>query len=98
MADRTSAGLFAKIFELLAQNPTDEHKRIAQEIYSYTGEYDFSDYQMGADEACLTLGIARKGIHPDYPEDGEMILFPNDPGFDNAKVQARDAGSRSKRK
>lgn len=75
MVDRTSAGLFGKIFELLAKNPTDEHKKIAKEIFDETGNYDFSYYQMYADESLITLGLAEKGIDPEYPEEGEVIIY-----------------------
>ncbi len=75
MADRTSARLFGKIFELLAKNPTDEHKAIAKEIFAETGDYDFSDYQMDADEPLIALGLAKKGIDPEYPEDGEVVIY-----------------------
>ena len=75
MSDRTSAGLFAMVFELLAANPTDEHKMMANEIWSKRLEYDFSECQMGCDEALLTLGLAKKGVDPDYPEDGEVIIY-----------------------
>lgn len=78
MADRTSAGLFAKIFELLAKNPTDEHRAMAREIWSFTGEYDFSPYQMSADDSLIALGLARVGVNSRYPEDGVVILYPSD--------------------
>ena len=32
MADRTAARIFGTIFELLAENPTDDHKSIAKKI------------------------------------------------------------------
>lgn len=86
MADRTSAGLFAKLFELLAKNPTEEHKEIAREMYNLTSEYDFSDYQMCADDACLTLGIARRGVNPEYPEHGVMTLWPGEDGYEDAQA------------
>ncbi len=75
MADRTSARLFGEIFELLAENPTDEHKAIAKKIFAKTNDYDFSYYQMDADESLIALGIARKGIDPKYPQDGEVIIY-----------------------
>lgn len=77
MADRTSARVFGKVFELLAKNPTDEHKAIAKEIFAETGEYDFSSYQMDADDALMKLGLARIGVDPNYPDDdeGEMVLY-----------------------
>lgn len=75
MADRTSARLFGEIFQLLAENPTEENKLIALKIYDKAGEYDFSWYQMDADESLVTLGLAKRGIDPDYPEEGETILY-----------------------
>ena len=78
MADRTSAALFGKIFSLLAKNPTDEHKAIAKEIFSYTGEYDFNNYQMEVDKELIILGLAKMGIDPKYPEDGETVIYNQD--------------------
>lgn len=59
MADRTSAALFASIFEMLAENPTDEHKLIARRIWPKTREYDFQPYQMFCDEELAKLGLAK---------------------------------------
>lgn len=75
MADRTSAGLFGKIFELLAKNPSVENQTIAKEIWPLHHDYDFSEYQMDADEDLIKLGLAKHGIHPDYPEDGITVLY-----------------------
>jgi hypothetical protein len=61
MADRTSAALFGKIFDLLAENPTDEHKAIARKIAPETREYDFNAYQMGCDKSLIALGLATTG-------------------------------------
>lgn len=58
MADRSSANLFRQTFELLAQNPTDENKTKAREIYINSFEYDFSTYQMDADDYLIKLGLA----------------------------------------
>lgn len=60
MADRTSANIFSMVFEMLAKNPTDEHKEMAWEAWSSRREYDFSDEQMGCDEALLALGLAHE--------------------------------------
>ena len=75
MADRTSAGLFAKIFDLLAENPTEEKKNIASEIWPMRNEFDFCDEQMYCDESLIKLGLAKMGIHSDYPEDGEVVIY-----------------------
>lgn len=60
MSDRTSAEIFAIIFEELAKNPTEEHKAIARKIWPKRTQYDFSDYQMYCDEALVKLGLAAK--------------------------------------
>jgi hypothetical protein len=86
MADRTAAHLFGLIFEKLAEHPHEAHKEFAMQVYEMTREYDFSPYQMYADDACMALGIARKGVHHDYPEDGEVILWPNDRGWEKAQT------------
>ena len=86
MADRTSAGLFGTIFELLAKNPTEEHKAMAKEIFSKTGYYDFSNYQMDADDSLIALGLAVKGIDPKYPDDGETIIYADNDYFEELRV------------
>ena len=80
MADRTSAGLFRKFFELLAKNPTEEHKEIAEEIWTMRKEYDFNEYQMEADEYLIKLGLAKMGIDPGcqagiYSDSQEIVLY-----------------------
>lgn len=85
MADRTSAEVFGIIFELLAENPTDEHKAIAKRIYKYTRNYDFNDYQMDVDESLIKLGLAIKAIDPEYPEDGETIIYASNDSFEQLK-------------
>jgi len=82
MADRTSARLFGDIFNMLAEEPTEKHKEMASKIFDKTYDYDFSNYQMYADEALKKLGLAKKGIGPDYPEDGEIIIYKGDNGWD----------------
>lgn len=57
MADRTAAALFGKIFELLAKNPTEEHKSIAQEIFQEIEKFDFEPKQMYADKALIELEL-----------------------------------------
>ena len=81
MADRTSAGLFGKVFNLLAKNPTSEHKEIAKEIFAEVGNYDFSNYQMYADDALMKLGLAKIGINPKYPDDGEVVIYFGEGAF-----------------
>lgn len=68
MADRTSAALFASIFDHMAgfnkngprTQPTRRDRAFALEIWKQLGEYDFSYYQMGCDDALEILGLARR--------------------------------------
>lgn len=85
MSDRTSATLFATIFELLAENPTDEHKKIALQLWSGIGEYDFDNYQMYCDDALVKLDLAEKGPSKDLDnldDDGKpyQVMFYGPPG------------------
>ena len=61
MADRTSAALFAMIFNLLAkeQEPLDR-KAAARDLWKESFKYDFSPYQMECDSALIKLGLAVK--------------------------------------
>ena len=73
MSDRTSASIFGEIFEMLAEKPTKEHKKIAKRIFEKINNDDFNYYQMGADEALITLGLAHRG--PDLECGGETIVY-----------------------
>lgn len=70
MSDRTTASLFSRIFEHLANTATAEDKKFAEELYQETNSYDFSDYQMGCDDALIILGLARVEVN----EEGEEII------------------------
>jgi hypothetical protein len=70
MADRTSAALFATIFERLAEDPErnwDEAGRLIEQAQ----RYDFNHYQMECDGALLKLGLARK-------RDGDIEYYLED--------------------
>jgi hypothetical protein len=66
MSDRTSAGLFGRIFETLhaltQRNGLSPiiAKELALDFWALTEDYDFSWYQMGCDEALFALGLARR--------------------------------------
>jgi hypothetical protein len=59
MADRTTAKLFCDIFEMLAQNPTEDHKALALRVWEMTGGYDFTPNQMYAEVWLEKLGLFR---------------------------------------
>lgn len=82
MSDRTSAGIFAYVFELLAENPSDEHKAIALKLYNFyiAQDYDFSPREMYAGEACLKLGLAKVRKDRTNATDKGILVFPGEVG------------------
>lgn len=75
MADRTSASIFAIVFKCLAEDNSEKAREFARKLWGEKNSYDFNSYQMYCDEALITLGLAKKGINPEYPEDGEVTLY-----------------------
>jgi hypothetical protein len=75
MSDRTSAAIFSEVFVLLASDPTDQHKQWAHALWPKTREYDFSDCQLGCDEALAKLDLADKSVNTEYPEDGKVWRY-----------------------
>lgn len=75
MADRTSAGIFGDIFKELAKDEPIDRVAFAKKVWEWSQGYDFSEYQMDCDDALLKLGLARRGIDPRYPNDGESIIY-----------------------
>lgn len=73
MADRTSAALFASVFDLLAEMrpPATES---AMKLWEKSQHYDFHPYQMYCDDALVTLGLARRT--------DESIVYYGEDGFD----------------
>jgi hypothetical protein len=66
MTDRTSAGLFGRLFETLAANLAvqppavrDERKRLAAKFLAMARDYDFSRCDMDADDELRALGLPR---------------------------------------
>lgn len=75
MADRTSAAIFGMLFEKLASDPTPQHVEWAKWLWEQQSSYDFSPYQMSVDAALITLGLAHRGVDPEYPNDGEVMRY-----------------------
>jgi hypothetical protein len=75
MAGRTSATIFATIFDKLAEDPTEQHRQWALEFWEESDNYDFSPSQRGCDEALQKLGLARRGVNPRHKEGGEVLLY-----------------------
>lgn len=77
MSDRSGAYMFGRVFKLIAEHvpPGAERDTLAAEFWREQRDYDFSPNQMDADEALATLGLARRGVNPDWPDDGEVWLY-----------------------
>jgi len=48
---------------------------MAKTMWEFSHDFDFSAYQMYCDNALIKFGFAKRGIHPDYPEDGKTVLY-----------------------
>jgi hypothetical protein len=75
MADRTSAALFCTIFKELAADLSPGSVHVAHKIWPFVQSHDFNEYQMNCDDALIKLGLARMGVNPLHPEDGEVVLY-----------------------
>lgn len=75
MSDSTSAETYSTIFRLLGSDPTPQHKKWARVLWKEQEQRDFHPSDMEQDKALIALGLAKRGTHPVYPEDGEMTLY-----------------------
>lgn len=81
MADRNSAEIFGKVFEILAKDPTDDHKALARKIAKTMPQYDFNNGQMDADDALAALGLAKLNVpSEEYPGEFETVYW-DETGF-----------------
>lgn len=79
MADRTSAYIFSRVFDLIDEHvPEPKRREVALEFWRESQNYDFSNSQMECDDVLIRLGLARKGIDPRWPNDGEVTIYCGD--------------------
>ena len=83
MADHTSAGIFGEIFVRLAKTPDERNIEFAHWLWGKSMQYDFSPCQMECQDSLVKLGLARRGVDPRWPQDGETWLYKGDEGFDD---------------
>lgn len=81
MADRTSAKIFGNLFDILAKNPDINSNQLAKILWEMQRGYDFSPYQMNADEALVKLGFAKEVPDSEDPE-YTVTLYKNGNGFE----------------
>lgn len=79
MSDRTSAGIYGGMFELLASDPSDQHKKWARKLWKSSFEHDFNPCQMEADKALQKLGLAKQVVN-EYGDDD--FVYRNSDGRD----------------
>lgn len=76
MSDKDSAAMLSELFLILSKFPPSEMRsEIATWAWEMTKGRDFHPSDMQTDEELTLLGLARKGIDPCYPEDGETTLY-----------------------
>ncbi len=80
MADRTGAGLFAAIFCMLASEGDIDRRAMAHAFWRLSQEYDFAPYQLYCDDELEKLGLARRGVDPRHPDEGETIVYGPEEG------------------
>ena len=73
MADRTSASVFATVFEALAEPGELDRKAVAAKLWRAMDDYDFSPYQMYCDEALVRLGLAKNCEHCGHVVHGDDV-------------------------
>jgi hypothetical protein len=80
MSDRSGAYVFGRVFQHLADDPSESNVKFARELWKLrrSGGYDFSDYQMCADKALVTLGLAREVPEAEKDERGEYEYLGSD--------------------
>lgn len=81
MSDRTSAGLFASLFEECAKHG-EAGRTIAHAMWPKRRDYDFNDYQMYCDDALMALGLAKRGPSPDDPSSETQLFLQSDGTWD----------------
>jgi hypothetical protein len=83
MSDRSSARIFSEIFELLAENPDERNIRLADNIWGFTYDYDFSPCQLECDDELFKLQLAQH-FTDKYGE--VCICYKGDEEFKTKKI------------
>lgn len=99
MSDRTSAEVFAALFDITAHliPPSDIRDRFVRRIWDLSRGYDFSDEQLECDDSLMKLGLARKWVDPKRPDEESMAYGPVDPPPDPMALIAQTVSLLSER-
>jgi hypothetical protein len=60
MSSDIIAGVFGKIFSMLAENP-ERNETLARDVWALVPDYKFDLFLMGCDESLVKLGLAERG-------------------------------------
>lgn len=61
MSDRSGALLFGKVFRLIAEHvPKEQRREVALGFWELMGDYDFSPYDLNANEALVKCELATR--------------------------------------
>jgi hypothetical protein len=60
MSNDIIAGVFGKIFSMLAENP-EKNITLAEDLWDLVPSYEFDLFLMGCDESLVKLGLAERG-------------------------------------
>jgi hypothetical protein len=75
MSDHSSAEIYREIFRLLASDPTPQHIKWSHKLWKQSQQFDFGPDMLHIEKELKKLGLCRKGLNHDYPEDGEIWLY-----------------------
>lgn len=76
MADRSSAWIYGRVFEMIVRAVEPKRQKAeARRAWKDMQEFDFAPDDMHAEKALLKLGLAKKKVDPQFPEDGPMIVY-----------------------
>lgn len=70
-------GAYAYFLQLLAEKPDARSRALARRVWGRLLSDEVEPHNLRfCEEALVALGIARRGVHPDYG--GVEVLFPGD--------------------
>jgi hypothetical protein len=77
MSDRGAQDIFGTLFALLgAHSPVPYlYKELSETMWAKAKQFDTSPRDWQCDDELIALGLAKRGISKEYPEDGEITLY-----------------------
>lgn len=79
MADRSGAEIFGTVFQIISGDLGLSREELAARVWREIKNYDFTEDQMGVDDALVELDLAKREPDPDDP-DYTVIRYANENG------------------